>query len=544
MRHICTSIVATLVLAGTSFAATINVPADYTTIQEAIDAASDGDEIRVAPGTYTGAGNQVVDMLGKAVWLHSSDGPEATIISGMDKRRGIRCENAEQNNTIIEGFTISDCQSSCCGAGISCYPGSPTIKNCIIIENHSEQGGGGIYCRTVGSEVSNPAIINCRIENNVAGSNGGGVYVNPDCSPTITGCTISGNTANADGGGISCYQSSPTLTNCTFEINTAKFGGGIYTSEGSPTITDCTISDNTATGNSISDGGGIYCNDSSPTITDCTISDNTATNWGGGISCLTSSSPTIAGCTITGNTASNDGGGISCWSGSNPTITDCTISDNIAGGCGGGIKCTGSTPTLANTVVCGNSPDQYCGNNYTDNGGNTIEEECDSDGDGVPDGEDAFPDDPNEWADSDGDGVGDNGDAFPNDPNEWADSDSDGVGDNSDVFPNDPDEWADSDGDGVGDNGDAFPNDPNEWADSDGDGVGDNEDTAPRGPCCVGTGCMTITQARCDEGSGTWLGEGGSCDDCPTTCVGDIYINGVVDINDLLIMLGNWGPCP
>ena len=41
------------------------------------------------------------------------------------------------------------------------------------------------------------------------------------------------------------------------------------------------------------------------------------------------------------------------------------------------------------------------------------------------------------------------------------DSDGDGVGDNADAFPNDPSETMDSDGDGVGDNGDAFPNDPN-----------------------------------------------------------------------------------
>jgi hypothetical protein len=57
----------------------------------------------------------------------------------------------------------------------------------------------------------------------------------------------------------------------------------------------------------------------------------------------------------------------------------------------------------------------------------------DSDGDGVPDDEDEFPNDPNESVDSDGDGVGDNGDAFPNDPNESADTDSDLVGDNADM---------------------------------------------------------------------------------------------------------------
>ena len=56
----------------------------------------------------------------------------------------------------------------------------------------------------------------------------------------------------------------------------------------------------------------------------------------------------------------------------------------------------------------------------------------DSDGDGVNDDEDAFPDDPSETADSDKDGVGDNADAFPNDPTEVADCDNDGVGDNED----------------------------------------------------------------------------------------------------------------
>ncbi|MDD9990742.1 MAG: hypothetical protein OXP75_02990 [Rhodospirillales bacterium] len=116
----------------------------------------------------------------------------------------------------------------------------------------------------------------------------------------------------------------------------------------------------------------------------------------------------------------------------------------------------------------------------------------DTDGDGVADADDAFPNDPDETADSDEDGVGDNADAFPDDPAETADSDGDGVGDNADAhnvpndrdndgvadsgddFPDDPSETRDSDEDGVGDNADAFPLDPDETADSDGDGVGDN----------------------------------------------------------------------
>lgn len=81
----------------------------------------------------------------------------------------------------------------------------------------------------------------------------------------------------------------------------------------------------------------------------------------------------------------------------------------------------------------------------------------DSDGDGVNDSEDAFPNDASETVDTDSDGVGDNADAFPNDPNETADSDDDGVGDNSDTFPSDATETVDTDGDGVGDNGDVHP---------------------------------------------------------------------------------------
>jgi beta-glucanase (GH16 family) len=105
----------------------------------------------------------------------------------------------------------------------------------------------------------------------------------------------------------------------------------------------------------------------------------------------------------------------------------------------------------------------------------------DSDGDGIPDSDDAFPLDPNESLDTDGDGVGDNADS---------DDDGDGVPDYSDAFPTNPEETLDTDGDGVGNNadsdddgdgvpdyGDAFPTNPGESLDTDGDGVGNNADS-------------------------------------------------------------------
>ena len=87
--------------------------------------------------------------------------------------------------------------------------------------------------------------------------------------------------------------------------------------------------------------------------------------------------------------------------------------------------------------------------------------EIDTDGDGIPDSEDAFPEDPTEWEDTDGDGIGNNADAFDNDPTEWLDSDADGIGNNADP---------DDDNDGIPDAEDPYPvgqftdADPTYWA--------------------------------------------------------------------------------
>ena len=72
------------------------------------------------------------------------------------------------------------------------------------------------------------------------------------------------------------------------------------------------------------------------------------------------------------------------------------------------------------------------------------------------------------FTDTDGDGIADENDAFPNDSNEWLDTDGDGIGNNAD---------ADDDNDGVVDTNDAFPLDSAESVDTDGDGIGNNADT-------------------------------------------------------------------
>lgn len=110
-----------------------------------------------------------------------------------------------------------------------------------------------------------------------------------------------------------------------------------------------------------------------------------------------------------------------------------------------------------------------------------ITESPDTDGDGVPDSADAFPNDPNESLDTDSDGTGNNADTdddndgvldtqddLPLDASETVDTDSDGIGNNADT---------DDDNDGVLDTQDVFPLDATDYADLDGDGIGDNADT-------------------------------------------------------------------
>lgn len=86
----------------------------------------------------------------------------------------------------------------------------------------------------------------------------------------------------------------------------------------------------------------------------------------------------------------------------------------------------------------------------------------DTDGDGVNDDEDDFPDDPAASVDSDGDDY----------PDEWnlGKSEEDSTtGLTLDAFPEDSTQWSDSDGDGYGDNPDGnnpdeYPDDPTRWS--------------------------------------------------------------------------------
>ena len=530
MRHLY-AVVTTALLAGSAFSATINVPGDHDTIQDAIDASEHGDVVVVAPGTYTGSGSHVVDMKGKEITLMASGSAGETIIDGEGTRRCVVFHTGETPNTKLSGFTI--------------YRGRNTSYDFDESGQFSwweQQFGGGLM-----------------------------IY---SCSPTIESCIILENSTTWDAGGAMLVpyeaETSPLFTDCKFIGNTAQYGGGIRGDGATPTLTGCEFTNNSSTGTFYPTGGAIHARASSIWhLENCSFEGNSAGKGGGGIGIDELATVILVDCTFNNNSA-NYGGGISIVDNCDIHLTNCVFTSNTASTDGGGIWCDESSNcSMTDTAVCSNAPDQIYGS-WIDNGGNTVEEEC--------------------LVDSDGDGIGDNEDAFPDDPNEWADADSDGVGDNGDAFPNDSSETADSDGDGVGDNGDAFPNDPDETVDSDGDGIGDNEDLATVGPCCVSTGCHQLAEVACVAMGGSWLGAVASCDDCPaveeppvtgaccveglcvsitsddcfdlggsyagddstcdsvncpTYCDGDTNHDGTVDVFDLLKVIDGWGDvCP
>jgi len=366
--RLCGSLVLIIVAAATAAASIIDVPADYPTIQLALDATSDGDTVLVQPGLYL----ENVDFHGRnaivgSLFLTTEDTSyiTSTVIDGGSSGSVITFQSGEDSTCALTGFTIQH-GASLFGGGILCRNSSPTIDHNIVTENIAESGGG-IFCDPHSSPLlSNLTVSQNRAQGDSPLGNGGGIC-SEGSQPTITHCTISGNWANRTGGGIGCSWSSAVIENCTITENTARiFGGGICLIDSDPVIGVCNVSGNL----SGDDGGGIFCMRSDPTIDSCAISDNTAIEWGGGICGGWDSRPLVRNCTISGNTG-GDGGGLYCYD-SYLVVSNCFFADNLASG-GGGVYShndggaifmgygAASSLTLSRCILSRNSAGRHAG---------------------------------------------------------------------------------------------------------------------------------------------------------------------------------------
>ncbi|MCH7547350.1 MAG: hypothetical protein IID30_13195 [Planctomycetes bacterium] len=210
-------------------AGTIRVPADQPTIQAAINAAVNGDEVLVAAGSY----NEVINFLGKAITVQSEDGPSVTTISGAGKGDAVvSFLTGEGRDSVIEGFTLRDgignntlFPGSRNGGGIIISTASPTVNECIVTANSTNSAGGGVAVHFSGE----PVFSNCIFLANTAAFAGGAVAMN-NSAPTFVNCLFNGNQVNNQGGAIQSFLSRPTFTNCSVINNTGGDGGGIWIS--------------------------------------------------------------------------------------------------------------------------------------------------------------------------------------------------------------------------------------------------------------------------------------------------------------------------
>jgi Abnormal spindle-like microcephaly-assoc'd, ASPM-SPD-2-Hydin len=276
----------------------INVPGDQPTIQAGINAASDGDTVEVAQGTYF----ENINFNRKLIIVTSTGGPKVTTIDGGQIGPVVIFLGDENTGAVLSGFTITDGFASssgvitdtgggifissssptisgniitknaaCVGGGIEVYFGSPVIKNNTISDNIQKGcvggGGGGIDV-----EGGSPKILSNLITNNSlneAGT-GGGINMMFDGSPVVQNNIISSNSIEAgsgEGGGVFIAGPSVTMIQNLIINNSAGQGGGIFLGS-SPTIFGTIFGDNTIAANqaSLSEGSAVYASEVSPSV--------------------------------------------------------------------------------------------------------------------------------------------------------------------------------------------------------------------------------------------------------------------------------------
>jgi autotransporter-associated beta strand protein len=214
-----------------------------TNIQDAVDAALDGEEVIVTNGVYQTGARDVYGMsnrvaVTKAITVRSLNGPATTSIVGYqvpgttNGPAAVRCVYLH-SGAVLAGFTLTNGATQ--SSGESYY---------------TNQSGGGVWC-----EPLNAVVTNCVLTANSGFLSGGGAH-----RGTLNNCTLTGNSGFCGGG---AFWS--TLNNCMLTGNSANFGGGTYYA----TLNNCTLA-----GNSGDHGGGVY----GGSLTNCIVYYNTAPN--------------------------------------------------------------------------------------------------------------------------------------------------------------------------------------------------------------------------------------------------------------------------
>ncbi|KPA13071.1 hypothetical protein MHK_006719, partial [Candidatus Magnetomorum sp. HK-1] len=181
------------------YAKTYQVPSDFRTIQEALNAAQTDDNITVNSGHY----------VENIIW---------------PKTNGIVLKGEKSENTIIDGNhkgNIIAFNESLDGIiDKKTHLSGFTLMNGKALEMTSFRGGG-IYCHNVSLQLSNLII-----KNNQANYGGGLCSIQSEL--IINSVSIFENSVKSSGAGIYCQDSNLVLSSVSIMDNMANIGSGIY----------------------------------------------------------------------------------------------------------------------------------------------------------------------------------------------------------------------------------------------------------------------------------------------------------------------------
>lgn len=240
----------------------------FSTIQAAVNAAAEGDEIRVAAGTYTGVATATVGgnsfrqvvLITKSLtlqggysttnWTQPNPTQNPTVIDASRQGRGISIVGNGTQTVTVAGFTITNGDYS----GLGNPPGGH-----LVCSRTGSDCGGGLFAFRVRLHLRD-----CTITNNIASrtrifSDGGGAYLWQLIGGSrVENTTFTDNQApssGGSGGGLSInFGSSVAIVNSRFERNqAASYGGGVAIFQPDEGIS---IENSTFIGNRVSDDGG------------------------------------------------------------------------------------------------------------------------------------------------------------------------------------------------------------------------------------------------------------------------------------------------
>lgn len=350
-----------------AFRVGVNGACAYNTIQEGIDAATNGQTVRVV-GDFFG---ENIDISGKNITIEGGYNATCTaLVAGSVTRIDGVASGSVVDLTGGAVVTLRNLKlgwGSSFGAGIDLLGSShATLDNTDIVHNNGASGGG-LYIGG-GSQVT---LTNGSLVQYNTGSAGGGAIVYGRLTALDTNSDITGNCSTSDGGGAYVSGGTLYLSNADVHANQAAGatgrGGAIFAS-GDAVITMTTstfIGESVPCCNTAFEGGGIYADNSRIYSLggNSTILQNQAVNNGGGLYLTNGSLFQGASGTNVGYDV-QAGNGNSAILGAGLYVENSTLDfagriiNNDASNSGGGLYATSSVITLTNAMVGGTGTNQ------------------------------------------------------------------------------------------------------------------------------------------------------------------------------------------